>query len=111
MLLGNLPERANKGACSREPLVDHNRQGILIAGESRFSPKLLRSHVRQSTGHLLPTQEFSRGEQQGEAKITEQDLSLRTQEQIFWLDIAMDHVARMSILKCCRHVLDVGNNR
>src|SRR5207244_3802111 len=61
MLLGNLPERANEGACSREPLVDHDPQSVLIAGKTRFSAKLLRSHVRQSTRHLLPTQEFSRG--------------------------------------------------
>ncbi len=44
------------------------------------------------------------------AKITEQDLVVLSQEHIFWLDIAMNQSLVMCVLQRACNLLDIGDD-
>src|SRR6266571_2431796 len=73
-----------KGAFSTEPLIDHNPKGVLITGRTRMALDLLRSHViGRSTNTLCALQGSGSGLSNcGDAKVTDQDLTLLPNQEI-----------------------------
>lgn len=79
-----------KGAAAGQPFIHHDAQGILIAGGARFPLKLLRGSIRGCACKLLGAQLAGALGDHGHAKIAQEDLLLLAQQQILWLDIAVD---------------------
>src|SRR6266496_2913322 len=81
-----------------EPLVNDYSQGVLITGWTWFSPELLGCHVCRGTrriGWALLVRTLS---QDGNTKVTEQDLIVSPQQHVLWFDISMDQPLVMSTL-------------
>jgi len=68
---------------------------------------LLRCHVRKSASEFLSTEHVRRIGKEGQPKITENQGSIRIQQDIFWLNVAVDDVLVMSILQSRGDLLDV----
>src|SRR5579863_7221542 len=92
-----------------EPLVDNDAERILITGKRGFPLQLLRSRVRQRTGHFLRTEQFRRLSKQSDAKITEKDLLRRAKQYVLWLDISVNDVVVMGILESGGHLHGVSH--
>ena len=98
MLTGDLGKGAVKGTIATEPFIDHHTQRILITGRTRFALKLLRSHVARGSRHILHALGARRLGEQGNTKVTEQDLLAPANQQVLRFDIAMDEVLIVRIL-------------
>src|SRR3989440_9838307 len=98
MLTGDLGKGAVKGTIPTEPFIDHHAQSILITGRTRFALKLLRSHVARGSCHILHALGARRLGEQGNTKVTEQDLLASANQQVLRFDIAMDEVLIVRIL-------------
>lgn len=99
MLTGNLSKGAVKRALAGEPLVDHDGQGILIAGRRGLALKLFGGHVPGGAGDLLRTLRAGSLSNERNAKVTEQQVLAPSQQQGLWFDIAMDHLLLMGIVE------------
>src|SRR5438128_2031232 len=97
-----------KGASSTESLIDHNPKGVLIAGRTRMALDLLRSHViGRSTNTLRALQGSGSGLSNcGDAKVTDQYLTLLPNQEILRFDIAVDHTFVMGILESLSNLFD-----
>ena len=62
--------------------------------------ELFRSHIGDGTRHILSAQQLGRGRKQGDAKITDYDILVRSKQHILWLDIPVYYITIMSILEC-----------
>src|ERR1700730_15771006 len=112
MLNGNLGKRPLKGAFARQPFVNDDSQGVLIAGWLRVTLELLGRHVGYRANDIprqLAARILGLGHR-GNTEIAEQDLVIASQQHILWLNIAMDHFLIMSILQGIGHLFDVGND-
>src|ERR1700687_4909449 len=108
MLVDKCPVVPFERTLAAEPFVGDNAEGILITGERRFSLQLLRRHIRRGTSFLLHTEQFRRGSKQGETKVAEQDVLVEVQQDVLWLDIAVDDATVMRVLESSSYLLDVG---
>src|SRR6266480_8048679 len=111
MLVDKYPVIPFERALATEPFVGDNAEGILITGECGFSLQLLRRYIQRSASSLLRTEQFRRGSEQGEAKVAEQDVLVEVQQDVLWLDIAMDDATVMSVLESSSYLLNVGYRR
>src|SRR6266571_6801955 len=98
-----------KGAFSTEPLIDHNPKGVLITGRTRMALDLLRSHViGRSTNTLCALQGSGSGLSNcGDAKVTDQDLTLLPNQEILRFDIAVDHTLVMGVLESLSNLFNI----
>src|SRR5438067_363879 len=108
MLVDKCPVVPFERALAAEPFVGDNAEGILITGEPGFSLQLLRRYIQRGASSLLRTEQFRRGSKQGEAKVAEQDALVEVQQDVLWLDIAMDDATIMSVLESSGYLFDVG---
>ncbi len=111
MLVDKFPIVPRERTLAAEPFVGDDTEGILITGERGFSLQLFRRHIRRGTSSLLQTEQFRRGSKQGEAKVAEQDVLVEVQQDVLWLDIAMDDATVMSVLESSSYLLNVGYRR
>src|SRR5947199_2178181 len=81
-----------------EPLVDDYSQGVLITGWTGLSPELLGCHVCRGTRRIEWALLVRTLSQDGDAKVTEQDLIASSQQHVLWFDISMDQSLVMSTL-------------
>jgi len=74
MLSCYLNKRAPERTLSAQPFIDHDPQGILIAGWTRLSVDLLRCHVRKSADHLFCSLRARALSNHDQAKIAQQNI-------------------------------------
>ncbi len=74
MLRGDLDQRSLERALSAQPFIEHDAQGILIAGWTRLAVDLLRCHVSKRADHLFGRLRARALSQQDQAKIAQQNL-------------------------------------
>src|SRR5207248_11498175 len=89
---GELREGPGKGALPTQPFVDDDTQGILITGKMGTPVELLRGHVGDAPGrvpYLLVARTLG---DDGQTKIREQDFVVGSQQQVLWLQIAMNQL-------------------
>src|SRR5436190_24028850 len=111
MLMGYLPVRPLKGAYTTEPFINDDSQSVLITSKSGFAMELFRSHIGDGTRHILTAQQLGRGRKQGNAKITENDVLVRSKQHILWLDIPVYYISIMSVLECRRNLFGESHCR
>src|SRR2546425_11514054 len=111
MLVDKYPVGPFERTLAAEPFVGDNAEGILITAERGFSLQLLRRHIRRGTSSLLQTEQFRRGSKQGKAKVAEQGVLVEVQQDVLWLDIAVDDATVMSVLESSSYLLNVGYRR
>ncbi len=87
-----------KGTFPTEPFIDDDPQCILVTGWSWFPLNLLGSHVGHCSLRPLRGLGARTLGEQGQTKITEQNLMSASQQHILWLDITMYQSLLMSIL-------------
>src|SRR6266487_4842898 len=113
MLACYLLNRSGKRRITTQPLVGHNSQGILIAGGAWLTHELLRRHIGNRPGRLSSLLRLLRTRalgNDGNAKFSEQDLIVTSQQHALRLDFAMDEFLRMDILEGIGHLLDVRDD-
>jgi hypothetical protein len=98
MLTHDLIGHPLEGTFPTEPFIDDDPQGILVTGWSWFPLKLLGSHVGHCSRRPLRGLGARALGEQGQAKITEQNLMSASQQHILRLDITMYQSLLMSIL-------------
>jgi hypothetical protein len=110
MLACNLRKSARKGASAAQPLVDNDAQGVLVAGRAGLALELFRCHISHSTNHVTDTLARTLGKC-CDAEIAEQDFVTPAQQDILWLDVAMDHLFIMCILERGGGLLDILHDK
>jgi len=109
MLTCYFRKRSLEGTRSAQPLVHDNSQRILIASQAWHTPQLFGSHVSHRTSYLLRIVGVRLGDQ-GNAKIGKQSFIVCSQQEILWLDVAMDQLFIMRILQTGGELFDVVYN-
>ncbi len=71
MLVCYPANRPGKRRLSTQPLIDHDAQGILIAGGTWFTSELLRGHIGNGSGRLQGRLRTCALDDDGNAKVTE----------------------------------------
>jgi len=74
VLSAHLGKRAVEGTISPEPLINDDCQGVLVTGRARLALDLLGGHVSNGPGHVICVLVARALGDEGNAKITEQDL-------------------------------------
>src|SRR4249920_2539939 len=110
LLGGNLCKGAMKGTLATEPFIDDNAQRVLITCRAGMRFDLLGSHVGNGSGYIVWLLEARALGYQGNAKVAEHHLVVRPEQHVFWLDISMNNLAIMSVLKGFSDLLDVGDD-
>src|SRR5579884_3605053 len=114
MLHGHFNEGTVKWELAREPLVDHNSQSILVTLRVWSAQELLRSQIRGGSSHLLWQFERTVGMgvrcEDGKAKVTEQDVIVRTEQHVLGFDIAVDESVIVGVLQGGSYLIDIANN-
>src|SRR5262249_22335050 len=98
MLGTHLDKGPIEGTSPTQPLIGDDPQSILITGGAGFALNLFRGHVSYSAGKHLRALIARTLRNQGQAKITEQDLVVTSHQQVLRLDVAMNEFLIMSIL-------------
>src|SRR6266699_1083317 len=106
MLHRNLCKGAMKGTLATEPFVDDNAQRVLITCRARMRFNLLGSHVSNGSSHIVWLLVARALCYQGNAKVTEHHLIVWPEQHVFWLDVSMNNLALMSVLKGQGDLLD-----
>src|SRR5438552_14509935 len=88
-----------KRSCSTEPLINHDAKRILITCWAWLSFNMFRGHIVRCASCIEGLQRRCAVSSDGDTKIAEQDLVISSQEHVFWFDITMDYMVRVSILK------------
>src|SRR5205823_4294650 len=91
-------------------LVDHDAQGILIAGGTRMVANLFGSHVEWRPCWLLRGERLERSLDDSQAKVAEDHLASGVEQQIGWLDIAVNDALLMGIIESGGDLLDIGHD-
>src|SRR5438094_508849 len=99
-----------KRAFTGEPLINHDCEGILIAAPTRLALNLFWSHISCCANHLLGALIARTLGNQSNAKITEQDLLVLTQQHVLRLNVAMNQLPLMCILQSLADLLDIGDD-
>ena len=110
MLAQQLGRRALKGRLATQPFIHHHSKGVLVALQTGRTTNLLRGHVDQGAIHFRNMQRVRCGNQQGDAKIAEQDPLILSQEQILRFEIAMDQPLVMGILQGRSDIRDIADD-
>ncbi len=111
MLRCHLGHHALKRALAAEPLVDHHAQRILIAGRARVRLNLLRRHIGHRADHLLRVLVARTLRDNRDAKIREQYRVAPIQQHILRLDVAVNQLVFVGILKGIRHLPHIDPHR
>ncbi len=110
MLVRDLAYRPGKRRLSTQPLIDHDAQGILIAGGTWFTSELLRGHIGNGSGRLQGRLRTCALDDDGTVKFGEQDLIVVPQQQALRFDITMDQFLLVDIVQGAGHLPDVEDN-
>src|SRR5260370_6629632 len=110
MLAGNLYKSSSKWERASEPIIDHDGQRVLIAGLMRPSSKLLWRGIRGCSCIPLCVLLTGALSDHRNPKIGHQHAPIFPQENIPWLDVAVDAFMGMSIVQCLHNLLDIGEN-
>src|SRR5579863_9403522 len=83
-----------------EPLVDHDRQGILITGFFGFALTLFRGHIEGSPARSIDRVQGGSPclREHSNAEITQSEFFVGANEDIFGLDVTVNDVFVMGIL-------------
>src|SRR5215467_7406084 len=84
---------------SGEEFVSNATQRVLIALPTDCTAKLLWGHVRGSS-IIINIFDTCRRKHSGDAKIGQQHIALRVEEDVFWLEIPVNDVLLMSVVEC-----------
>src|SRR5258708_34221197 len=101
MLIAKPDEIAfGKTELATEPPVHHNRQRVLIARSLRLSPVHFRGHIVGRTTHAVwgLNRGTPRFRNNGDAEITDQQFSLRTNESVIRFELSLDTAGMVGIL-------------
>ncbi len=110
MLVCGLANRPGERRLSTQPLIDHDAQGILIAGGTWFTSELLRGHIGDGPGCLQDRLRTCALEDDGTVKFGEQDFIVVPQQHALRFDVAMDQFLLVDIVQGLGHLPDVGDN-
>src|SRR5712692_2617260 len=119
MFDSNFRKRAVEGAISREPFIDDNTQGVLIAGRAWMRLDLFGCHVGNSSSrilnmlnmlNMLGIQGAGILGQDGYTKVAQQYLMIASEQHILRLDVAVNQLFIMGILQGVRYLLDIGDD-
>src|ERR1700674_2689912 len=102
MLRSDLKGGALKRGRTAKPFIDNDPQGVLITCRSGTALQLFWCQVercsRDLLGYFMGTVRMGMWSKQRQAKVTEQDVILGTDEHIFRFDIAVDQTLVMGIV-------------
>src|SRR5579885_1382255 len=93
-----------------EPLIDNNRQGILIAGRACLALHLFWCQIGCSAYVFLGSLIIWTLEDHRDAKVAEQHLIARVEQHIFGLDASMDALLPMRKVQGIGHLPDIRQN-
>src|SRR5579859_1831568 len=91
--------RSLKGASSRQPLVDHDSERVLITCWFRHSLPLFWRHIGCAPSCYIFWLSQYQLLMDCDAKITDESLPFVIQQDILWLDIAMNKSLIVDILQ------------
>src|SRR5260370_5478568 len=91
-----------------EPLVDHDCQGVLVAGGKGIAQTQFRSRVPRRASYPLPM--AGPLPQERYPKVSEQHLVVPSEQDVFWFDVAANQVTLVRILQGSGDLLHIGNN-
>jgi hypothetical protein len=110
MLCQQLSDVAREGTFSGQPFVDHDGQGILVAGGLWFAANLLGCHVSQRAPNGLHAHRIAMAQGQSETKIAEEDVIIGTDEQVLRFEVAVNKLLIVRVVQGGGDLLNVGNN-
>src|SRR5258708_1003704 len=91
-----------------KPLINHDSQRVLITSWTWLPTTLLGSHICWCAYLCLQAHQGTLFEYLGNTKVTEQEGTIGSQQDIFWLDIAMNHTMIMGILQSRSQLADIA---
>src|SRR5437588_4788514 len=97
-------------ALTGQPLIDHNSQRVLIACRVWVSPDLFRSHICDGSRRVIFLLGAGRLGNQGNTKVTEQNLIAPPEQHILWLNISMDQFLVMGVLQSLSYLPHIVNH-
>src|SRR6266571_1700992 len=109
MLVNHLIEGAAKRPGTREPLVDNDAQGVLVAGYTGHALQLLWSGVRDGALEVFQDSIQVLGFD-GDTEIAEQNFVIWAEQHVVRFDVAMDQFLIMDVLQGIGNLLDIIYN-
>src|SRR5712692_9583886 len=108
MLHGYLDSRPVERARATNPLVDDDTERVLVAGDARFALDLFGGHGGDGASAILCVEGARTVSNGDDAEVTKPDLPVRAEQDVIWLDIAVDQFAVMGALQGFGYLLDIA---
>src|SRR5205807_3039376 len=98
VLSTQLRKRPTKRAISTHPFINNNPQCILIARWTWLPLDLFGRHICNGTHNILRTLVTRTLSDQGNAKVTEQNIIVSPQEHVLWFHVTVNELFIMCML-------------